>query len=212
MAGWHKGIFSEAKSRGWCGVLVWKCESLHPGLSGPWHCLGCGERRAGPAPGVQKVERGAHGLLDWDPLGVAALSGSHSCLTCQGWYRGVPGIRTSLGLSLAGAGGQGSPGTLPMLTSTLFCFSLMDDVARRGRIGACSRGWGRRGQPRGTPSLHLCHLGLPEDRPPLRAPWSSASGPPPRGTVCRLHSAVSSLSPASRGPSRLPSGQLRGSV
>ncbi|XP_032731737.1 probable palmitoyltransferase ZDHHC8 isoform X3 [Lontra canadensis] len=57
-------------------------------------------------------------------------------------------------------------------------------AVQRGRIGTCSRGWGRRGQPRVPPGLHLCHLGLPEDRPPLRAPWSPAAGvPPPRDYV-----------------------------
>ncbi|XP_077894868.1 palmitoyltransferase ZDHHC8 isoform X4 [Ictidomys tridecemlineatus] len=73
-------------------------------------------------------------------------------------------------------------------------------AVQRGRIGTCSRGWGQRGQPRGTPGLHLCHLGLPEDRPPLRAPWSQAAGAPPRGTMCRLHSAASSLFPSLSGP------------
>ncbi|XP_047616429.1 palmitoyltransferase ZDHHC8 isoform X4 [Phacochoerus africanus] len=73
-------------------------------------------------------------------------------------------------------------------------------AVQRGRIGTCSRGWGRRGQPRVPPSLHLCHLGLPEDRPPLRAPWSPATGAPPRGAVCRLHSAASSLFPSLSGP------------
>ncbi|XP_006994534.1 palmitoyltransferase ZDHHC8 isoform X3 [Peromyscus maniculatus bairdii] len=71
---------------------------------------------------------------------------------------------------------------------------------QRGRIGTCSRGWGWRGPPRGTPGLHLCHLGLPEDHPPLRAPWSVAAGAPPRGTICRLHSAASSLFPSLSGP------------
>ncbi|XP_049979007.1 palmitoyltransferase ZDHHC8 isoform X3 [Alexandromys fortis] len=71
---------------------------------------------------------------------------------------------------------------------------------QRGRIGTCSRGWGWRGPPRGTPGLHLCHLGHPEDHPPLRAPWSVAAGAPPRGTICRLHSAASSLFPSLSGP------------
>ncbi|XP_059265101.1 palmitoyltransferase ZDHHC8 isoform X5 [Mustela nigripes] len=75
-------------------------------------------------------------------------------------------------------------------------------AVQRGRIGTCSRGWGRRGQPRVPPGLHLCHLGLPEDRPPLRAPWSPAAGVPPRGTMCRLHSAASSLFPSLSGPER----------
>ncbi|XP_057620547.1 palmitoyltransferase ZDHHC8 isoform X3 [Chionomys nivalis] len=70
---------------------------------------------------------------------------------------------------------------------------------QRGRIGTCSRGWGWRGPPRGTPGLHLCHLGHPEDHP-LRAPWSVAAGAPPRGTICRLHSAASSLFPSLSGP------------
>ncbi|XP_029778157.1 probable palmitoyltransferase ZDHHC8 isoform X4 [Suricata suricatta] len=73
---------------------------------------------------------------------------------------------------------------------------------QRGRIGTCSRGWGRRGQPRVPPGLHLCHLGLPEDRPPLRAPWSPAARAPPRGAMCRLHSAASSLFPSLSGPER----------
>ncbi|XP_019670438.1 palmitoyltransferase ZDHHC8 isoform X3 [Prionailurus viverrinus] len=73
---------------------------------------------------------------------------------------------------------------------------------QRGRIGTCSRGWGRRGQPRVPPGLHLCHLGLPEDRPPLRAPWSPAARAPPRGAMCRLHSAASSLFPGLSGPER----------
>jgi hypothetical protein len=72
--------------------------------------------------------------------------------------------------------------------------------ANRGRIGSCSRGWGWRGTPRGTPGLHLCHLGHPEDHPPLRAPWSVAAGAAPRGTICRLHSAASSLFPSLSGP------------
>ncbi|XP_038944197.1 palmitoyltransferase ZDHHC8 isoform X3 [Rattus norvegicus] len=71
---------------------------------------------------------------------------------------------------------------------------------QRGRIGSCSRGWGWRGPPRGTPGLHLCHLGHPEDHPPLRAPWSVAAGAAPRGTICRLHSAASSLFPSLSGP------------
>ncbi|XP_006522287.1 palmitoyltransferase ZDHHC8 isoform X1 [Mus musculus] len=71
---------------------------------------------------------------------------------------------------------------------------------QRGRIGSCSRGWGWRGTPRGTPGLHLCHLGHPEDHPPLRAPWSVAAGAAPRGTICRLHSAASSLFPSLSGP------------
>ncbi|XP_055466256.1 palmitoyltransferase ZDHHC8 isoform X1 [Psammomys obesus] len=71
---------------------------------------------------------------------------------------------------------------------------------QRGRIGTCSRGWGWRGPPRGTPGLHLCHLGHPEDHPPLRAPWSVAAGAAPRGTICRLHSAASSLFPSFSGP------------
>ncbi|XP_027950604.1 probable palmitoyltransferase ZDHHC8 isoform X2 [Eumetopias jubatus] len=75
-------------------------------------------------------------------------------------------------------------------------------AVQRGRIGTCSRGWGRRGQPRVPPGLHLCHLGLPEDRPPLRAPWSPATGVPPRGAMCRLHSAASSLFPSLSGPER----------
>ncbi|XP_034498491.1 probable palmitoyltransferase ZDHHC8 isoform X4 [Ailuropoda melanoleuca] len=75
-------------------------------------------------------------------------------------------------------------------------------AVQRGRIGTCSRGWGRRGQPRVPPGLHLCHLGLPEDRPPLRAPWSPAAGVPPRGAMCRLHSAASSLFPSLSGPER----------
>lgn len=73
-------------------------------------------------------------------------------------------------------------------------------LANRGRIGSCSRGWGWRGPPRGTPGLHLCHLGHPEDHPPLRAPWSVAAGTAPRGTICRLHSAASSLFPSLSGP------------
>ncbi|XP_068419447.1 palmitoyltransferase ZDHHC8 isoform X7 [Eschrichtius robustus] len=73
---------------------------------------------------------------------------------------------------------------------------------QRGRIGTCSRGWGRRGQPRVPPGLHLCHLGLPVDRPSLRVPWSPATGAPPRGAVCRLHSAASSLFPSLSGPER----------
>ncbi|XP_045671115.1 palmitoyltransferase ZDHHC8 isoform X1 [Ursus americanus] len=75
-------------------------------------------------------------------------------------------------------------------------------AVQRGRIGTCSRGWGRRGQPRVPPGLHLCHLGLPEDRPPLRAPWSPAAGVLPRGAMCRLHSAASSLFPSLSGPER----------
>ncbi|XP_051693180.1 palmitoyltransferase ZDHHC8 isoform X1 [Oryctolagus cuniculus] len=73
-------------------------------------------------------------------------------------------------------------------------------AVQRGWIGTCSRGWGRRGQPRVTPGLHLCHLGRPEDRPPLRAPWSPAEGAPPRGATCRPHSAASSLFPSLLGP------------
>ncbi|ELW64707.1 putative palmitoyltransferase ZDHHC8 [Tupaia chinensis] len=69
-----------------------------------------------------------------------------------------------------------------------------------GRIGTCSRGWGRRGQPRVPPGLHLCCLGRPEDRPPLRAPWTPATGAPPRGAICRLHSAASHLFPSLSGP------------
>nr|XP_012631978.1 probable palmitoyltransferase ZDHHC8 isoform X4 [Microcebus murinus] len=71
---------------------------------------------------------------------------------------------------------------------------------QRGRIGTCSRGWGRRGPPRVPPGLHLCHIGRPEDRPPLRAPWSPAAGAPPRGAMCRLHLAASSLFPSLSGP------------
>ncbi|XP_037588563.1 palmitoyltransferase ZDHHC8 isoform X5 [Cebus imitator] len=71
---------------------------------------------------------------------------------------------------------------------------------QRGRIGTCTRGWGRRGQPWVPPGLHLCHLGPPEDRPPLRAPWSPAAGAPPRGAMCRLHLAASSLFPSLSGP------------
>ncbi|XP_032125660.1 probable palmitoyltransferase ZDHHC8 isoform X5 [Sapajus apella] len=71
---------------------------------------------------------------------------------------------------------------------------------QRGRIGTCTRGWGRRGQPWVPPGLHLCHLGRPEDRPPLRAPWSPAAGAPPRGAMCRLHLAASSLFPSLSGP------------
>ncbi|XP_074177983.1 palmitoyltransferase ZDHHC8 isoform X2 [Rhinolophus sinicus] len=75
-------------------------------------------------------------------------------------------------------------------------------AVQRGRIGTCSRGWGRRGPPRVPPGLHLCHLGLPEDRPPLRVPWSPAAGVSPRGAVCRLHLAASSLFPRFSGPER----------
>ncbi|XP_049722373.1 palmitoyltransferase ZDHHC8 isoform X4 [Elephas maximus indicus] len=75
-------------------------------------------------------------------------------------------------------------------------------AVQRGWIGACSRGWGRRGQPRLPPGLHLCHLGHHEDRAPLRAPWSSAAGAPHRGAVCLLHSAASSLFPSLSWPER----------
>ncbi|KAM7051234.1 palmitoyltransferase ZDHHC8 isoform 2-T2 [Molossus nigricans] len=75
-------------------------------------------------------------------------------------------------------------------------------AVQRGRIGTCSRGWGRRGPPRVPPGLHLCHLGLPEDRPLLQVPWSPAAGVPPRGAVCRLHLAASSLFPSLSGPER----------
>ncbi|XP_043345107.1 palmitoyltransferase ZDHHC8 isoform X1 [Cervus elaphus] len=75
-------------------------------------------------------------------------------------------------------------------------------AVQRGWIGTCSRGWGRRGQPWAPPSLHLCHFGLPEDHPPLRAPWSPAPGAPPQGAVCRLHLAASSLFPSLSGPER----------
>ncbi|MXQ99912.1 hypothetical protein E5288_WYG003874 [Bos mutus] len=78
----------------------------------------------------------------------------------------------------------------------------LDAATRRGWIGTCSRGWGRRGQPWAPPGLHLCHFGRPEDRPPLRAPWSPAPGAPPRGAVCRLHLAASSLFPSLSGPER----------
>lgn len=78
----------------------------------------------------------------------------------------------------------------------------LDAATRRGWIGTCSRGWGRRGQPWAPPGLHLCHFGLPEDHPPLRAPWSPAPGAPPRGAVCRLHLAASSLFPSLSGPER----------
>ncbi|XP_058137854.1 LOW QUALITY PROTEIN: palmitoyltransferase ZDHHC8 [Dasypus novemcinctus] len=74
-------------------------------------------------------------------------------------------------------------------------------AVQRGRIGACSRGWGRRGQPRAPPGLHLCHLGHHEDRTLPRGRWSRA-GPLPRGAVCRLHSAASSLLPRLSWPER----------
>ncbi|XP_012589704.1 PREDICTED: probable palmitoyltransferase ZDHHC8 isoform X3 [Condylura cristata] len=73
-------------------------------------------------------------------------------------------------------------------------------AVQRGRISTCSHGWGLRGQPRVTPSLHLCHLGLPEDRLSLRVPWSPAVGVPPHGAVCHLHSAGSHLFPSLLGP------------
>ncbi|XP_035869564.1 palmitoyltransferase ZDHHC8 isoform X1 [Phyllostomus discolor] len=75
-------------------------------------------------------------------------------------------------------------------------------AVQRGRIGTCSRGWGRRGPSRVPPGLHLCHLGLSEDRPLLQVPWSPAAGVPPRGAVCRLHLAASSLFPSLSGPER----------
>lgn len=77
-----------------------------------------------------------------------------------------------------------------------------DAAARRGRIGTYSHGWGRRGLSRVPPGLHLCHLGLPEDRPLLQVPWSPAAGVLPRGAVCRLHMAASSLFPGLSGPER----------
>ncbi|XP_040859729.1 palmitoyltransferase ZDHHC8 isoform X2 [Ochotona curzoniae] len=64
-------------------------------------------------------------------------------------------------------------------------------AVQRGWIGTCSRGWGRRGQPRVTPGLHLCHLGRLEDHPPLRAPWSPAEGGPPRGATSSLFPSLS---------------------
>lgn len=84
----------------------------------------------------------------------------------------------------------------------LSAFLSLDAATCRGWIGTCSRGWGRRSQPWAPPSLHLCHFGLPEDHPPLRAPWSPAPGAPPRGAVCRLHLAASSLFPSLSGPER----------
>ncbi|CAK6440291.1 unnamed protein product [Pipistrellus nathusii] len=81
--------------------------------------------------------------------------------------------------------------------------SLSRDAATcRGRIGTYSCGWGRRGLSGAPPGLHLCHLGLPEDRPLLQAPWSPAAGLLPRGAVCRLRAAAPGLAPGLAGPER----------
>lgn len=178
-------------------------------------------------PGTQGLARDGGGVYlgppaGWDlwwllPCSAAALTGpTHLCLLNVS--RGGIGDTQLFGTETAGQrlGGRGWPtcgrcpgpwtpctGLLcPRLTSTLSASLSWDAAARRGRIGTCSRGWGRRGPSRVPPGLHLCHLGLPEDRPLLQVPWSPAAGVPPRGAVCRLHLAASSLFPSLSGPER----------
>ena len=143
---------------------------------------------------------------------AAARTGTHLPSPLQVSGVGTSGIHSfsgagELGQGLAPRGRPAGPQTLnraalPLADLRLSASLSRDAATRRGRISTCSRGWGRRGQPRVPPGLHLCHLGLPVDRPSLRVPWSPATGAPPRGAVCRLHSAASSLFPSLSGPER----------